>query len=314
MASTTEIPSSETKSEGPRVTFKQLIVLGFKAELAIQELIAPSRHYRGRRDVIFAGVSAYAVQPNSQVARHAMQIKCLELYVKHCEAIALGKSKPAAAINGPSGELESASSTAWTPTQLQAFRNGVYDALGGQSIIKSVCVRKFREGLQHSTEQLALAHRVMEIWHVLVANKWARGEAGFRLKIELGCDLAHEIGYLTPQGVRKRPSSRTFQRAWKRCHKSIALSYAAKDIRIPRKGTILDLILASKLSYATAKPLVEQWFGRAKFVHEHLLTLLAKGQSENRFLDLSKLPVAIQSYDAPHFSRSDLTKIKAAYS
>jgi hypothetical protein len=51
-------------------------------------------------------------------------------------------------------------------------------------------VREYTRELEDLAEQLALAHRVMEIWHVLIANNWARKERGFRLKIELGCDLA----------------------------------------------------------------------------------------------------------------------------
>lgn len=290
-----------------RPAFKTFFSPSFKAVRAAAELMEDGTRTPHRRSVLLAGVAAYTAKPVPKLARLAMQLKAADLYRRNCEAIALN-------VDPATKQLLEAKPDTWGPQHLRDFKKNIYDPLGGSSAVaKLISPKEFKAQLQSTALAHLRAGRLMEIWHFAISEKIAGGETGRLMAIDHGTALAPDLGVLDDDGELQRPVSRTFERAWESCHKSIALAYAASSMRLPNRGTVLDAILENKLTFKVMQPHFEAWLSRAKFVHEVILASLAPSGNRARFIDLSALKVAAQSFPAPHFDRSEAKQICAIY-
>jgi hypothetical protein len=296
-----------TQKPPVKLGFKS-IIKPFKPTVAACELVSPSHRYPGRRDVLLTGVAAYAVEPSLIFAITAMRLKASEIYARQCELIALNADQP-------SPDAAPAPACVWSPSQLRYFKKWVYDPLNVRNAMtRTISRTEFKSRLHESADRLAQAHRIIEIWHFLVQKNLAGAGTDRLLGIRLGSELASAVGYLDGDDVVRHPSARTFERSWEELSVSASLSYAAAGVHLPKRGTILDLILDGILTRKAVSGHLEQWFGRAKFVHETILGGLYPGKSTDRFIDLSVVPIAARPFPAPHFGNRDAAQLRAAYS
>jgi hypothetical protein len=129
---------------------------------------------------------------------------------------------------------------------------------------------------------------------------------------DAGFDFVSEIGVIGERGKKEYVTTRTVQLYCEPLILSIAFSYAASTINIPRRGTILDLIRDCELTLKQAQPFLQKWFGRAKFVNNKILSLLYKPK-EIQFPNISDLKVTPAPFEPMHLSRAAQKTIEAFF-
>jgi hypothetical protein len=145
--------------------------------------------------------------------------------------------------------------------------------------------------------------RLAEVWHYLAIS--GSGSLSIVKTKDIAADISGTFG-------------RDIERSWEDMKASVAFSYAASRTSFSESKTVLERLRESELTFEQMRPVLSQWFSRAKYFHLHVLLKLPKAKPKmgplyllrlRRFPDLSKLTVDDEVLPAPEFSKDDLKKI-----
>lgn len=311
-AENTEGVEMSDKVERP---FRKIAFPRFNPVAVANELLNPSQTYRGRSEVLFAGLGAWVVVPGcSDLRNDAVRIAARRIYDRACDDLLVKQDV----------EKSEALPSKWRKKELRVFRARIYDVLGGHArMYETVSTFDLDDQIESKSANIYFIIRLAEIWHYLIETGSLRGNR--KLSIAKGADLAGKIGAVNDNDKHHKVSGREVERFWEEMRASIAFSYAASTIRIPEAGTILDQLRENRLTFDQAQPYLTSWFGRAKYVNEKILAELAKPNPKgtryhplrphtaNRFPDLSTLKVDCEKFGMPTLSRQALVEVEIEY-
>ncbi|WHQ68778.1 hypothetical protein [Methylorubrum extorquens] len=115
------------------------------------------------------------------------------------------------------------------------------------------------------------------------------------------------VSELDPVGD-KLPGERAMKDYWSASKQSVVLAYSAQSIIVKENSSLLDLIIQGKTTWRAHRQFVTAWFGRARYVAEHVLCRCAETETGTNTLQL--LPdVPAEKFNPPSFTEHQAANI-----
>jgi hypothetical protein len=232
------------------IVFKTIALEKFDPLAIARELLDPTVD-DALRGVLLSGFLAWVVRPTKPKLRErAMRVAARQIYVQWLERVSVG---------GHAKSLDS-------KMRIEAFRTEVIDAFGREKVICGISRSGFRKDLKTDRHEILMALRMVEVWHLCVANGLPKPKKKLTLEKaratmeELGAELWNET--LSARKLTDRAG---------RFGRSVAFSYSASRIPFPGGISLLDAIFEDRVTLDVFEGVKEQWFSDSNMVSNTIL-------------------------------------------
>lgn len=256
-------------------------------------LALPGDSYFAHKDVLYEGFCAWVVCPNNvTLPRHGMVLRAA-LHLDAAEQF--GRDRFGGI--GQIGDIYIRTNVVGPE-----FFEEIYYPIGGiLRIARSLSRAGYRKKLANGSKGIRYAVRVAEIYHHHVEHLLPKKTFG-KPSLNTAAGLVSE---LDPAGD-KLPGERAMKDYWSASKQSVALAYSAQSIIVEENLSLLDLIIQGKTTWRAHRQFVPAWFGRARYVAEHVLCRCAETETGTNALQL------LPDVPAEKFNPTSFTEHQAA--
>lgn len=278
------------------------IALGdkFDTRSAIQILFDASPSYFAHRDLLYAGLLAWVLNPSEvglrQLSIGAAASRCMaeaeSTVFNYSDDLILSDFIIRGYILGPQ------------------FIEEIYYPLGGAQGLMDASKFYLDTVLVDSEPAIWTLVRVLRWFHFVCANFSGREEF-FKPSVNKAVEIIedHELGAM--RDGRKVVGRSAFIEAWANRRSSIAFIYAASTIEIGEK-TLLDEILRAEFKLEVGREYLRQWVGRARYVSDFILSKMPdpSAAKENSYALRS---VTAESFDVPSLTTAEVKAVRSVF-
>jgi hypothetical protein len=267
----------------------------FDAREVASILALPGDSYFAHKDVLYEGFCAWVACPNNvTLPRHGMVLRAA-LHLDAAEQFGRDRFDGIGQI----GDI-------YIRTNIVGpeFFEEIYYPIGGiLRIARSLSRAGYRAKLANESKSVRHAVRVVEIYHHHVEHLLPQKTFG-KPSLNTAAGLVSE---LDPAGD-KLPGERAMKDYWSASKQSVALAYSAQSIIVKENLSLLDLIIQGKTTWRAHRQFVPAWFGRARYVAEHVLCRCA--ETETGASTLRLLPdIPADKFNPPFFTEQQTSNI-----
>ncbi|MDX6806162.1 hypothetical protein [Terrihabitans rhizophilus] len=267
----------------------------FNPDKVLAALLEDKTSYFAHKDVLFAGLCAWAVCPRERrIIQQAMQMT-------------VGRR-----LHAIEKDLPQEFGDTWMLADLlirirkigPEFYDEMYFTVGGLSGLLAAS-RKSLLSKRLKAKAIGLPHllSMMRIFHHQIAT----GDKEYP-SLNKGSDLVHEISCEEIEP----PSGRVIKEFWAKHKASIAYSYAASTIFTGEQRTLLDEMLDESASLRKHASLLPEWAGKAQYAADAILGKLPESRVLRKPAPRGPglIPIEIP---APHFDQATADAIRSGF-
>lgn len=271
----------------------------FDPHEVINILAQPGDSYFAHKDILYEGLCAWIADPkNPTLPQHGMVLRTA-IHLDAAEKF--GRDRFGGV--GQIGDI-------YIRTNIVGaeFFEEIYYPIGGiLRISRSLSRAGYRAKLTKRSKGLRHAIRVLAIYHHHVDHLSVQ-KIFRKPSLNIAAGLVSEID---PLGD-KLPGERAIKDYWSAYKKSVALGYAADTIEVEQGKSLLDLILASKSTWRKHCDFVPLWFGRTRYIAEHILSQCA--ETETATSTLQEIPEVLPiKFSSPKFTEQQTNNIELRF-
>jgi hypothetical protein len=299
----------QSENQNKKYSFKKYSLDRFSVNRNLDFLINEKPQFRGQKEIITKGLSAYILYGSRKISRRAMKIEIFNQIVKSEKAFKADSSRRDifTDVMGRVGYLE------------PSFFEQAYYPIGGmKALSRAGSVADLKKEILSSKTKIDKFVQLMRIYHFWHEN--LRGDNLYFNPSMYKC---------IPMLSKKRMLKSNRMKASSKDRKDLgfyknraALIYAASTIIIEENSSLINCIKTHTLTYKKLKPVLELWVARARYFSEAILSNVAdlphrknveKSQLHN--INLRKIPtVECSAFECtPPFSNEDKERLRIGF-
>jgi hypothetical protein len=263
---------------GNRRDGKDKQFIGISIRKAARELLQPTSKIRGHHDVLLAGLRAWVLRPTApRYAANQMRIAAAEQIARIEEKLIRRKHTYLTL-----GVLR------YDSRYHELFETLHYPMGGTRGLIRAYETRQAnKEASQRVAREIAYLVAVIGKIHQAAKESYRNGRAllsptsANKLLVEKTKNNVGQQSATSKPDTPYQLGDDQFRKYWKHHARSLALVYAASllpwpthtDSSTPGQAskTLLDALIASRISFSKISPILSRWFAYAEFVRQSLL-------------------------------------------